>query len=881
MTEQNNSPLPAPTLKRKTALSPIWALPILALLLGSWLLYKNVSEAGQRIQIHFANAQGLIAGRTTLRYQGLEVGIVNKLTLAEDLKGIYVDAKIYPNAMQLLGEDTQFWLVKPSASLSGISGLDALVSGNYIAVQSATEQNLKKIPDVYSAQPKTPQDLYNSAPQGLRITLRSKDLGSLNIGSKILFRKIPIGEIYSFNLDESGQSVILRAFIEDEYQDIITTESRFWNVSGINANVGFDGLEVRVESMSALIGGGIAVDSPAQGMSVEPDTEFRLYPDLATAGRGIPITIKLPDNNNIASGGAPLVYRGINIGQITDIRLSQDRNDILASATVEPAYHDLLNSGSQFLLEEASLSLAGAENLGNFVRGNYLTLLPGSGDATRDFVAIKQDQLNSQDRENVSISLFADQSYGLKKGAAIVYKGITVGYVTSSQLHLDGVKINALIEAKYRSLIRSNNRFYLSSTFSADFQALNLNVSMPPLEHLIGGSIGFISEGSDQINNQYTLYRNQQLADLAVHTKDKPNIVTLLANELPPINIGSPIFYRNLPVGQVLDYTLEDSGMEVSITLEPQYTHLLGPDTVFWNHSGVEVKAGLTGIDIKAAPLARLINGGIAFDSLPDVENKIGRHYKLYTDQDAARHFGKLIRLYTQSNPGVSVGTKINYQGVAVGEVTLVSPKFEKSGVEIMARIYPKYVDKVATKQTRFWMLTPKVSLSGVENLASALVPSIEVTPSLNKESQQQFDLETLKPQIEGVRFYLQSETKGSVSVDTPILYREMEVGRVTDVALGALADRVIVTIQIDEDYAYLVRQNTVFWDVSGLDVSIGLSGANVKAGTVDSLLRGGISFGTPDGNALEDIAKEGRSFLLHKQANPLWTQWRTAIPKP
>ncbi|MFA0698000.1 MlaD family protein, partial [Vibrio sp. 10N.222.49.C9] len=125
---------------------------------------------------------------------------------------------------------------------------------------------------------------------------------------------------------------------------IITSESRFWNVSGINAKVGFDGVDVRVESLAALIGGGIAVDSPAQGTRVESDTEFRLYPDLATAGRGIPIKITLPDDNNINPTGAPLVYRGIEIGQITNVQLSKDRQDIIAQATVEPAYHDLLNS---------------------------------------------------------------------------------------------------------------------------------------------------------------------------------------------------------------------------------------------------------------------------------------------------------------------------------------------------------------------------------------------------------------------------------------------------------------------------------------------------------------------------------------------------------
>ncbi|GAD81378.1 MlaD family protein [Vibrio ezurae] len=880
MTEPTHTPLPPPKVKRSTGLSPLWALPIIALLLGGWLMYKSISESGQHIRIHFANAQGLIAGRTTLRFQGLEVGMVRKLELAEDLDGIYVDAELYPNAKQLLGEDTKFWLVKPTASISGVSGLDALVSGNYIAIQSATT-GFQNVPLSYNALPKAPQDLHSGNIKGLRLTLRSKDLGSVNVGSKILFRKIPIGEIYSFNLDQEGKSVILRALIDEEYSHIITSESRFWNVSGINAKVGFDGVDVSVESLAALIGGGIAVDSPARGEHVEADTEFRLYPDLATAGRGIPITITLPDGNNINPSGAPLVYRGIEIGQITHIQLSKDRADILAQATIEPAYHDLLNSGSQFLLEEATLSLSGIDNLGNFVTGNFLTLLPGTGSPSRSFKAVKQEELNIQDSGNVSFSLLAKHSLGLDSGSAVLYKGIQIGHVTSSHLQEDGVKINVLIDAKYRELMALNNRFYFSSAISANLDAAGVNVDIPPIQHLLAGSISFIREGKSGIRSNYLLYESEALAQLALDSTSEHKILKLLSSELPPVNVGSPVFYRNLIVGQVLDYQLAPSGMEVSIKLDSQYQHLIKADTVFWNHSGVEIDAGLTGVSVKAAPLTRLLQGGIAFDSIKGVENKRAQHYKLYPDQESARHFGKIIHLNASSNSAITAGSKIKYQGVDVGEVTLVSPLFEQQGVEVLARIYPTYVDKIAVKGSTFWVTNPEVSLSGVKNLASALIPSIEVEPASNSDTQRQFTLHPQKPGQQSVRFYLQSKVKGSVSRGTPILYREIAVGQVHEVRLGDLADRVIISIDIDQEYAYLIRENSQFWNVSGLDISVGLSGAKVKAGTVDSLLYGGIAFSTPEQATLAKIAKPERSFYLYASAEPEWLEWRTVIPKP
>ncbi len=127
----------------------------------------------------------------------------------------------------------------------------------------------------------------------------------------------------------------------------------------------------------------------------------------------------------------------------------------------------------------------------------------------------------------------------------------------------------------------------------------------------------------------------------------------------------------------------------------------------------------------------------------------------------------------------------------------------------------------------------------------------------------------------------MQSETRGSISAGTPVLYRDIEVGIATNVRLGEFADRVVTTINIDNEYAYLIRQNTVFWNTSGVDVSIGLSGANIKAGTIDSIVRGGITFATPEQSELMPIAKPTQSFYLYSKAEPSWLTWRTPIPKP
>lgn len=866
----------SPNVRRNKGISPLWLLPLLTMVLAGWLVFKAVQDAGQRVQIYFSDAQGLIAGRTPIRYQGLEVGMVKDINLADDLQSIYVDADIYPEATKLLSKETRFWMVKPTASLSGVSGLDALVSGNYIAISPAN--NPSEPETKFTALERAPSDLL--AQEGLNISLKSRDLGGISVGSQIVYRKIPIGEVYSYQLDSDSKSVVIQASIQDEYRHIITDDSRFWNVSGIGANIGFEGVDVRLESLSALIGGSIAVDSPDGGEPVADNTQFRLYKDLKTAGRGIAIKIALPDGNQVSASGAPIMYRGIEVGQVTNLQLSEGREEIIASAAIQPAFSDMLTSGSRFILEEAKVSLSGVENLANIVKGNFLTIVPGDGERSRNFSAIRKHEFNRQNARSVSLQLIADNSFGLDQGANILYRGISIGSVTKVSLVEDKVHFDALVESEYTDLIKSQNRFFVTGSASAELTESGLNITVPPAKQLLTGSISFVSEGSDNALEQYQLYQNKSLAELAKYNMSGSTRMTLFTNELPPISKGSPLLYRNLQVGNISDFYLVDGGVIITASIENQYKHLVTDQTVFWNRSGVEIDASLAGLSVKAAPLKSLIQGGIAFDSLPGVDNKQNDKWLLYEDFKTARKFGQVITLKLDGENTLAKGTAINYNGVKVGEVTLVVPNFKRKGVEIKARILPEYTDTIAVEGSYFWLPKAEVGLRGVKNIQNLLSQSISVSPGQGS-TKSQFTLYANKQAAKGIEFTLQSESRGSVAIGTPILYREIEVGEVTDVRLGEFADRVVSTIVIQPEYAYLVRQNSVFWNTSGVDVSIGLSGANIKAGTFDSLVRGGITFSTPEQKQLEPIAQNGQTFFLYAQAEENWKAWRTAIPKP
>ncbi|MGF1703407.1 MlaD family protein [Photobacterium makurazakiensis] len=869
----NQQPEPV-NIKRDNGISPLWILPLLALVLAGWLVFKAVNEAGERIKIHFNDAAGLIAGRTTIRYQGLEVGIVRDLNLSSDLQSIFVEADIYPEAVQTLKEGTQFWLVKPKASITGISGLDALVSGNYIALQPGEGKSSNS----FTALDNQPADI--PLGEGLRVQLRAPHLGSINIGSQVLYKKIPVGEVFNYTLSHDRKRVVIDLLIKPQYSELVTNKSRFWNVSGMSANIGFNGVDVQFESLSALISGAIAFDSPDEGLAIEPDHLFRLYPDINTAGRGIAITIDLPEENNINTTGAPIIYRGLEIGQISDLRLDEKRNKIVAHAAIEPSMSELLTSGSKMLLEEAEVSLNGVKNIGNLLRGNFLTLIPGKGETTRQFTAINRDELQEQQPGVANFSLYAAQSYGIKRGTTLKHRGIEVGRVKRVSLDKNNVRFDVIVRPEYTNLVRSSSRFYIDGGITANLSSQGLDVTVPPADQLISQNISFTSTGGRKILQSYPLYQNHKLANLAAEQATGYSTVQLFADELPPISEGSPILYRNLQVGEVKNYALTSDGVTITLKIDRKYRHLIKSDTVFWNRSGVEVEANLSGVKVKADPISTLIKGGIAFDEMPDVTNRAGNRYKLYPSFKEAKDFGLLISFKANNAKAISIGADIRYQGVNVGKVVNTTPNFETSDVIIQARLFPEYADALAKSDSYFWVVSPKISLSGAKDLDTILGSYIAVTPGQAGHYSQTFDLGTAAVINSGLNVILESENRNSISEGTPLLYRDIQVGQVVNVSLGELADRVIINAQIDHEYQHLVRTDSVFWNVSGLDVTIGLTGASVQTGTVDSMLRGGIAFATPENQPLSPKAQHKENYFLYDSAQPEWKTWRTAIPK-
>src|SRR5215467_3837752 len=243
--------------KKSSRISMVWIIPILAAVIAVGIAVERILTEGPTITILLKVADGIEAGKTDVKYKDVKIGQVTKVELAKDSDGVEVTAKMSKRVANLLVEDAKFWVVEPRITLSGISGLGTILSGNYIgfAVGKSTKSQrtftaLEVPPIITGGQP------------GREFTLRAHDLGSLGIGSPIYYRRLQAGQVVAYDLAGEGEDVNVTIFVNAPYDRYVNPNTRFWNASGIDVSAGASGLSVHTEGLVALLAGGIAFDTP-------------------------------------------------------------------------------------------------------------------------------------------------------------------------------------------------------------------------------------------------------------------------------------------------------------------------------------------------------------------------------------------------------------------------------------------------------------------------------------------------------------------------------------------------------------------------------------------------------------------------------------------
>ena len=326
--------------KRHFSISIVWLVPLIAVLIGGWLVFKAFSEKGPEISITFKSAEGLEAGKTKIRYKDVELGQVTKIELTEDLSMVVVTAELVKQAENFLSVNTRFWVVRARVGVSGVSGLGTLFSGAYITLDPGEPGNISHHFKGLENPPLVTTDL-----PGRHFLLKTESRGSLDIGSPVYYRRIQVGQVVAYDLAEKGQTIIFKVFINAPYHEYVYQNTRFWNASGIDFKIDTQGVQVDTESLVSILIGGISFGIPheaAPSPTAEGEAVFNLFKNQAEAkARTYLVRTKtvlyFDESVRGLDIGAPVEFWGIQMGQVLDVKLvfDNDKKDFRIRVLVE------------------------------------------------------------------------------------------------------------------------------------------------------------------------------------------------------------------------------------------------------------------------------------------------------------------------------------------------------------------------------------------------------------------------------------------------------------------------------------------------------------------------------------------------------------------
>lgn len=325
-------------------LSLIWLLPLSAALFAAWVIWESYSKRGPLVEINFDNAGGVTAGETRVRRNDVDVGRVEAVRLADDLDSVRVSVRLDPQVEPFLDADTRFWIVNARINTTEISGLSTLLSGAYIEVDWDDVAGERRSDFVGLDEP----PLTERGTPGLRLTLNADEAGYIYVGSPVFLRQIEVGRVERRRLSFDAQQVLFDIFIEAPHHKNVYPDTRFYGVSGVEANVGADGANVRVESIAALFTGGIAFENPPEIIDSEPVTSsakrYKLFGSRSEARESIfdgtddqrfRFMAKFQGSVKGLRRDATIEYNGLKVGRVTSVsvRLPKDPGEA-ASSTV-------------------------------------------------------------------------------------------------------------------------------------------------------------------------------------------------------------------------------------------------------------------------------------------------------------------------------------------------------------------------------------------------------------------------------------------------------------------------------------------------------------------------------------------------------------------
>jgi paraquat-inducible protein B len=325
----------------KRRISLIWAIPVISILIGGWLVWDTYSKRGPKITITFDQGEGLTAGQSQVKHRDVTLGTVTWVKLTRDMNHVVVTVQMTRDATPLITDKTKFWIVRPRFFAGSLSGLGTLLSGPFIDLLPSPEGGKLKTAFIGLEDPPVLQ----SVVPGRNFLLKADHIGSVALGAPIFYRDLQVGQILGWDLGDMARDVTIHAFVRAPFDSYVHDDSRFWNASGLSVKLGADGVRVQVQSLDALLLGGVAFSTPTEAEAEAEsaaDQTFPLYDsqdaaDQAAFSRKVPFVAYFSGSVAGLAPGSDVTFQGLRIGDVTGVDMVYDSktNTVLAPVHFE------------------------------------------------------------------------------------------------------------------------------------------------------------------------------------------------------------------------------------------------------------------------------------------------------------------------------------------------------------------------------------------------------------------------------------------------------------------------------------------------------------------------------------------------------------------
>lgn len=241
---------------------------------------------------------------------------------------------------------------------------------------------------------------------------------------------------------------------------------------------------------------------------------------------------------------------------------------------------------------------------------------------------------------------------------------------------------------------------------------------------------------------------------------------------------------------------------------------------------------------------------------------------------------GYVVTIQFDQGHGLKAGDDVRYRGIAVGRVREVTLTSDHSGILVRAALDAESSD-LARLGTRFWVVRPEVGVTNVAGLETIVGPRyVALIPGDGPERRQFVGLRE-PPVVErfdpgDLEIVLTASPKGSLRARAPVLYRQVQIGTILSVGLSGDGGAVEARVHIPKAYTQLIRPETKFWSVGGLEAQVGIRGFSIDVDSLASLISGGVSLATPPLSG--DVVHNGHRFELEQEPRKDWLDWQPLV---